>query len=106
MRASALAVERTSSQIAVQAVDHVVLRLYSSGRTGIDTAGGEAEIPHGGIVIFDLSQRARSVTARCPGSTSRSRDGCSTAASARSQPATSTYSGRMARRWSACWAIT
>ncbi|MGU3452408.1 AraC family transcriptional regulator [Methylobacterium sp. 391_Methyba4] len=67
MRASAQAVERTSSQIAVQAVDHVVLRLYSSGRTGIDTAGGEAEIPHGGIVLFDLSQRARSVTREMSG---------------------------------------
>jgi AraC-like DNA-binding protein len=48
-------------------VDHVVLRLYSSGRTGIDTFGGEAKIPHGGIVLFDLSQRARSVTREMSG---------------------------------------
>ncbi|MCG5244851.1 helix-turn-helix domain-containing protein [Methylorubrum extorquens] len=62
MRASAQAVERTRSQIATQGVDHVVLRLYTSGRTGIDTADGEAEIPRGGVVVFDLAQRARSVT--------------------------------------------
>ncbi|MET0526864.1 MAG: AraC family transcriptional regulator [Microvirga sp.] len=61
--ASPQTIERTQTQIATQGVDHVILRLYNSGRSSIDTADGDEEIAPGSFVLFDLSQRARSVSA-------------------------------------------
>jgi len=65
--ASPQTIERTQSQIATQGVDHVILRLYNAGRSGIDTADGEEAIAPGSFVLFDLSQRARSVSAGMDG---------------------------------------
>lgn len=62
IRASAQTIERTPSQIATQGIDHVILRFYGSGTSGIDTPDGPADIAPGSFVLFDLSQRARSVS--------------------------------------------
>lgn len=60
--ASAQTIERTQSQIATQGVDHVILRLYTSGASSIDTDEGPEDIAPGSFVLFDLSQRARSMS--------------------------------------------
>lgn len=60
--ASPQTIERTQLQIATQGVDHVILRLYNSGASSIDTDHGPADIAPGSFVLFDLSQRARSVS--------------------------------------------
>ncbi|KQO68756.1 hypothetical protein ASF22_19565 [Methylobacterium sp. Leaf87] len=62
IEASPQAIERTRSQIATQAVDHVILRLYETGRSSVDTPSGDAEIAPGTFVLFDLAQRVRSVS--------------------------------------------
>ena len=62
IKAGPQAVERTRTQIATQAVDHVILRLYTSGRSGIDEPSGDREIPEGALALYDLSQRSRSVS--------------------------------------------
>ncbi|CAO4173278.1 AraC-type DNA-binding protein [Methylorubrum populi] len=67
IQASPQTIERTQSQIATQGVDHVILRLYNSGRSSLDTAAGDAKIAPGSFVLFDLSQRARSVSAGMTG---------------------------------------
>lgn len=60
--ASPQTIHRTQSQIATQGVDHVILRLYNSGASSIDTDDGPEDIAPGTFVLFDLSQRARSVS--------------------------------------------
>lgn len=67
IQASPQTIERTPSQIATQGVDHVILRLYTSGRSSLDTAAGDAAIAPGSFVLFDLSQRARSISAGMTG---------------------------------------
>ena len=62
VRASPQTIERTRSMVATQSVDHVILRLYKSGRSSIDTADGDAAIAPGSFVLFDLSQPARSAS--------------------------------------------
>ena len=65
--ASPQTIERTQSQIATQGVDHVILRYYAAGKSSIDTAEGPQDIAPGSFVLFDLSQRARSVSAGMAG---------------------------------------
>ena len=60
--ASAQTIERTPALVASQNLDHVVLRLYTSGRTNISIAGNAAEITRPSFVTFDLSQPILSET--------------------------------------------
>lgn len=60
--ASPQTIERTPAMVAAQNLDHVVLRLYTSGRTNILTAGNAAEITQPSFVTFDLSQPILSET--------------------------------------------
>lgn len=54
--ASAQTIERTPAMVATQNLDHVVLRLYTSGRTSVSASGSPAEITQPSFVTFDLSQ--------------------------------------------------
>lgn len=60
--ASPQTIERTPALVAAQNIDHVVLRLYTSGRTNISTGGDEREITQESFVLFDLSQPILSET--------------------------------------------
>lgn len=56
IEASPQTIERTPALVAAQNIDHVVLRLYTSGRTNISTASDAREITQESFVLFDLSQ--------------------------------------------------
>ena len=60
--ASAQTIERTPAMVAAQNLDHVVLRLYTSGRTNISVSGSPSEITQPSFVTFDLSQPILSET--------------------------------------------
>ncbi|WP_246776021.1 helix-turn-helix transcriptional regulator [Methylobacterium aquaticum] len=60
--ASPQTIERTPALVAAQNIDHVVLRLYTSGRTNISIAGQAHEITQESFVTFDLSQPILSET--------------------------------------------
>lgn len=60
--ASPQTIERTPTMVAAQNLDHVVLRLYTSGHTNISIAGTAAEITQPSFVTFDLSQPILSET--------------------------------------------
>ncbi|WP_027173167.1 AraC family transcriptional regulator [Methylobacterium sp. 10] len=62
IEASPQTIQRTPTLVAAQNIDHVVLRLYTSGRTNISTGGDEREIAQESFVLFDLSQPIRSET--------------------------------------------
>lgn len=60
--ASPQTIERTPALVAAQNLDHIVLRLYTSGRTNISIAGQAREITQESFVTFDLSQPILSET--------------------------------------------
>ncbi|MEH3061511.1 MAG: AraC family transcriptional regulator [Methylobacterium radiotolerans] len=60
IRASAQSIERTAFQIGSQGVDHVLVRLFASGRTALVTPKGDAPIGVGAIGVFDLTRRSHS----------------------------------------------
>ncbi|MEH3063109.1 MAG: AraC family transcriptional regulator [Methylobacterium radiotolerans] len=62
IEASPQTIERTPAMVAAQSLDHVVLRLYTSGQTNISIAGHAAEITQPAFVPFDLSQPILSET--------------------------------------------
>ncbi|MCJ2128189.1 AraC family transcriptional regulator [Methylobacterium sp. E-045] len=62
IEASPQTIERTPALVAAQNIDHVVLRLYTSGRTNISTGGDTSEITQESFVLFDLSQPILSET--------------------------------------------
>ncbi|MBA9061616.1 hypothetical protein GGQ91_000977 [Methylobacterium fujisawaense] len=60
IRASAQSIERTPFQIGSQNVDHVLVRLFASGRTALVTPKGDVPIALGAIGLFDLTRRSHS----------------------------------------------
>lgn len=56
IEASPQMIERTPALVAAQNLDHVVLRLYTSGQTNIGVGGRTTEIVEESFVVFDLSQ--------------------------------------------------
>jgi AraC-like DNA-binding protein len=58
MRASAQTIERTQAQVATQAIDHVVLRLYASEISSVTARSGKQAIKPGSFVLFDLCNAA------------------------------------------------
>jgi len=58
LHASAQTVERTRSQIAAQAIDHIYFQYHLSGRAKIDTASAETPMHGGDIALIDMSQPA------------------------------------------------
>jgi len=55
-------IERTPSQISVQAVDHLLIRIYLDGTACVDAGGGDRAVKPGDFTVFDLSQVMRSDT--------------------------------------------
>lgn len=62
LRAPRQRIERTPSQISVQAVDHLLIRIYLDGTARVDAGGGDRAVKPGDFTIFDLSQVMRSDT--------------------------------------------
>ncbi|KMO10240.1 hypothetical protein SQ03_30865 [Methylobacterium platani JCM 14648] len=62
IEASAQKIERTPALVAAQNLDHIVLRLYTSGNTNVGICGATTEITQESFVAFDLSQPIVSTT--------------------------------------------